>query len=208
MDILKSNIVEYIFQFLAPEDWYCVSLVSKSWWKEVSKFMKIRKKQFYIHLEKQTFKKPFCIRPLFYLKESEEGCDGIIKDCLCLKHKEGKEVCQKCKNRVVSENCFGKFCDFMKCRDYMKKYDEGKLIRVPKYFCRVTGCEKPSDIKKGLCFSHAELLYSSSNVNTETINKIRCVELTKKGERCKKEIKSRIPKCTIHSKKQYSKLSK
>lgn len=207
MDILGVNVIQHLFQFLTPEDWYCVSLVSKNWWKEVKKFMNIRKKQFYLHLNKQEINGIFCVRPLFYLEKLGEGCDGTITGCLCLRHQEGEEVCIKCKKNTASSNCFGQFCDSKECRDYMKKYDQGKIIRVLKYSCKITGCPKPTDILKGLCYQHAETEYSLQNVKKIEV-KIQCVQNTLKGERCRKQIISRIPRCSIHSKKQYSKLGK
>ena len=211
MDIIGKDVVGLIFDYCTPTDWVCTSLVCKSWWKTISKFMTVRKKLFFIKLQREIElygiditsnshdKNNFCIRPMYYLKGKDDGCLGNISNYICARHKNfsiySREICHNCKVNPVYPECFEKRCDSINCRDYMFILRDGLTIRVKGYRCISPGCRNLTDVKEGKCYQHG-LLHKQKYI--DTLTKYNCTSLTKTGRQCSNTTTSRLRKCHCH----------
>lgn len=218
METLSKDVIGLIFHHLTPLDWICTSVVCKSWWFVISKWMKMRKIQFIkrlrdevnlfgIYLPEQ--KNFLCLRPLYYLQNLSTGCKGNTHDYLCARHRilssYNTEICEICLENPCSIKCFGNRCDALKCRDYLYVLRNGKAVKVLAYPCSVSECNKKTDEKGGLCFSHAVKIISDGNDSylteesqKEVACKYPCLGMTKNNTRCRNKTSSRLSKCHQH----------
>lgn len=203
MDILGKDEIEYIFRFLSPIDWYCTSLVCKSWWVKIKKFLSDRKKLFYKRLDDVLSDgngNGICLRPLYYLQPLYSGCQGEINNFVCLRHSENSDLCQNCLQNPVSKYSFGDYCDSPKCRDYIIILRNGKAECVKAYSCSVSQCQGKTDRVNGLCYNHAVADFHK-NKKVENLKSVyNCISKTQKGINCQNSTKSRIKKCHMHIK--------
>src|SRR5665647_1605005 len=168
METLSKDVMGLIFHQMTPLDWICTSIVCKSWWSIIRKWMSLRRTHFIKRLRDEINlfgirltdeKNNICLRPLYYLENLSTGCRGPIKDYVCARHKilslYNREVCENCLGNPSSKECFGNFCNSLKCRDYIYVLRDGEAKRVRAYPCISFECTKKTDKQGGLCFSHA-----------------------------------------------------
>lgn len=211
MEILGKDVIGQIFEKMTPTDWYCCSLVCKSWWIVISKWLSVRKKSFIKRLTEQCDlfgltlseeKNRLCIRPMYYLQEIGTGCKGKIANYLCARHKmlsiRNKELCETCRSNPVSDKCFGNRCNALTCRDYLYILRDGHAVKVRAYICRFQDCFKPTDSPTGYCYHHA-IVEALTDHPVSDPPKYQCIGITKKGERCTFKTSSRTMKCHQHS---------
>lgn len=223
METLSKDVIGLIFHHMAPLDWICTSVVCKSWWFVIRKWMSFRKIQlikklrddinlFGIYLPDQ--KNSLCLRPLYYLQDFSTGCKGEVHDYVCAKHKYlslyNRDICELCLDKPSSIKCFGNRCDSLKCRDYLYVLRDGRAQKVRGYSCSSFDCNKKTDKEGGLCFSHAVKMICDENDNHEEsdkesvkelskdVPKYPCLGMTKNNTRCRNKTSSRLSKCHQH----------
>lgn len=209
METLGKDVLGLIMDNLTPTDWWCMSLVCKTWSVPIQRWLNVRKKQFIdlmireLNLYQIDLRtdKTICISPLYHLKTLGEGCNGTVTNHICMRHKilsaYGTDICEKCKKNPVSSNCFGLRCDGLKCRDYIYILVDGEAIKKQAYSCRVEGCKKVTDSPVGYCFTHAVELYPKSKEVERP--KYKCSAKTKTRTNCTLSTVSRTSKCHHHA---------
>ena len=211
MESLGKDVIGQIFLKMTPTDWYCCSLVSKSWWAVISKWLIMRKKSFVKCLKDEISlfglnlpeeKNRLCVRPMYYLQSVGTGCKGKVVNYLCARHKmlsvRNVELCEMCRSNPVSNKCFGDRCNTLSCRDYIYILRDGQAVKVPSYSCRFQDCFKPTDSPIGYCYNHA-VANAIADLPVMDPPKYQCIGITKKGERCTFKTSSRTMKCHQHS---------
>lgn len=209
MEKIGKDCIGLIFEKMTPTDWICSSIVCKSWWNVMRKWLKMRKTQFLICLKNEINlfglniseeKDRFCINPMYYLQSSGTGCLGQVSNYICARHKilslYNKEICQKCLKYPSSSLCFDYRCNGLKCRDYMYVLQNGIAVKVRSYQCRYENCDKPTDSNDGYCYNHAIL--SSHKKEDVNIPKYNCTAITQSGKKCTIKTISRSSKCHHH----------
>ena len=219
METLPKDVVGVVFSHMTPLDWICTSVVCKSWWFVIRKWMSLRKIQlikklrddinlFGIYLPDQ--KNSLCLHPLYYLQDFSTGCKGDTREYICARHKilslYNREICEICLENPSSVKCFGNRCDSLKCRDYLYVLRDGQAVRVLAYPCGIIECKKKTDKKGGLCFSHAVKIICDENEDCEEsdkdsvkdVPKYPCLGMTKNNTRCRNKTSSRLSKCHQH----------
>lgn len=210
MEKLGKDVIGLIFEKMTPADWWSASLVCKSWWQIIQKWLKIRKNQFIKCLKNEITllginlieeKGTFCIRPMYYLQGVGIGCRGEISNYVCARHKllstYNREICEICLKNPSSDICFGNRCNSLKCRDYMHLLRGGKAKKVKAYNCQIPLCQKFTDTPKGYCYQHALTYTTKNEINLN--KRYQCTANTQNGNRCTIKTNSRCGKCHHHA---------
>ncbi len=201
MEQLYPDTIQHLMTFMNPREWYIFCLLSKTCRNIVRKFMTARRAAYFNILN--TYKGPkavICLRPFMKLHNLSFGCNGDVSMGLCIKHRQQKEICIKCKTNIVSDLTFGLYCNSPKCRDYIWVLLNGNAVKKYRFFCINASCNRETDILGGKCLICSRDEQIAAMTSDVTDNK-QCIIMTKSGDRCKKKTKSWTQKCSLHASK-------
>jgi hypothetical protein len=192
-----------LLKYLNPQEWYNLALTSKILWVKMKFVLDGYRKRFeMVFLKLNTpNKKELCLRPLMKGLKKGFGCDGPIKNNICMYHKTAKLPCVKCKKEPVSGLCKGPYCDGKDCRDYIWVYHNGKSYTTLRFVCITNHCTNFSDKADSHCEKCAKLLYTQA-IDPVKNPSVRCTARTNRGKGiCQNFTNSWSQKCGIHIKK-------
>lgn len=200
---LDKDIIQYLFEYLNPLDWYNLALVSKKCKVMTNPHISRKYKNFIKVITNLHNKTPevklsfYCMRPLKKGNSLGCGCLGDISNGICSYHLLGNKMCVKCKFNEVDSRCFGDYCNSQNCKDYKWILWNGEAVLKRKYECSISGCKRSTDGK--FCLTCSRQMKEASLLSQNIQKSIRCTAIKLDGNRCTKSTSLESHKCKIHT---------